>query len=65
MSLMTDMPTEEGSEQRRGHRSNLFLAAVIEFGGTESPIRIRDLSLAGARLEGPAFPPIGSRSTSW
>ncbi|TXC63720.1 PilZ domain-containing protein [Sphingosinicella ginsenosidimutans] len=58
---MTDMPTEEGSEQRRGHRSNLFLAAVIEFGGTESPIRIRDLSFAGARLEGPAFPPIGSR----
>lgn len=61
MSLVTDMPIQEGNEQRRGHRSNLFLAAVIESGGIESPVRIRDLSFSGARLEGPAFPPVGSR----
>lgn len=59
---MTESPTG-GSEQRRGHRSNLFLAAVIESGGVESPVRIRDLSVSGARLEGPAFPPVGSRLT--
>jgi len=60
MSVMTDSPIE-GSEQRRGHRSNLFLAAVIEAGGIESPVRIRDLSMSGARLEGPAFPAVGTR----
>ena len=34
---------------------------MIESGGIESPVRIRDLSFSGARLEGPAFPPVGSR----
>jgi hypothetical protein len=51
------------NEQRCGPRSSLFLAAMIESAGVESPVRIRDLSESGARLEGPAFPPVGARLT--
>jgi len=47
-------------EHRRAPRSNLFLAAAIEAGGTQAPVRIRNLSETGAMLEGPAFPPVGT-----
>jgi len=59
---VTESDTQDG-EQRRGPRSSLFLAATIESGGVESPVRIRDLSESGARLEGPAFPPVGAHLT--
>lgn len=52
---------EDDSEQRRKHRANLFLAAMIEAGGVESPVRIRNLSETGALLEGPAFPAKGAK----
>ena len=47
-------------ENRRAPRSNLFLAATIEAGGSRADVRIRNLSETGAMLEGPAFPPVGS-----
>jgi hypothetical protein len=54
-------PDRDENEQRCGPRSSLFLAATIESAGVTSPVRIRDLSESGARLEGPAFPPVGAR----
>ena len=50
-------------EHRRAPRSNLFLSASIEAGGTHAPVRIRNLSETGALLEGAAFPAVGTMLT--
>ncbi len=46
----------------RGHdRSNVFLGAALHAAGTSAPVRIRNLSMAGALLEGAGLPSEGTR----
>jgi len=58
---VSDRPeAETGKESREAGRSALFLAATVHAEGVSTPVRIRNLSETGARLEGPAFPPVGT-----
>lgn len=41
-------------------RTHLFLTATIRFGRVSAAIRLRDLSVSGARVEGAALPAIGT-----
>lgn len=43
-------------DEREVPRTNLFLSAVAHWAGTSAPVRLRDLSATGARLEGPVLP---------
>jgi hypothetical protein len=51
----------EGDEgnARGGARTNLFLAATLYSAAGTSPVKIRDLSSAGARIEGHVVPVVG------
>jgi hypothetical protein len=40
-------------------RTRLFLSATIRFDGISAPIRVRDLSARGARIEGARLPAVG------
>lgn len=60
LEKLLDDRQDDVAEDRRRHRSKLFLAATIEAAGTKCPVRIRDLSESGALLEGAAFPAQGT-----
>lgn len=47
-------------EARSDPRSNVFLVATIGFGSDSNPVKVRNLSVHGALLEGAALPPQGS-----
>ena len=44
------------TQNRRSRRSNVFLAALIEVGGKEIPVKLRNLSEDGALVEGEKLP---------
>ena len=44
---------------RSGPRAQLFLSATIQFDRVTAAVRLRDLSVSGARIEGSALPQIG------
>jgi hypothetical protein len=46
-------------EARTAPRTHLFLKAAISFDGGSAPVRLRDLSAFGARIEGPLLPAKG------
>ena len=46
-------------EARLDRRSNVFLSAVLEFGGSSHGVRIRNLSRLGALLDGAVLPNVG------
>jgi hypothetical protein len=48
------------TDQRSQGRSNVFLAATLHGGGAPTPVRIRNISVRGALIEGIALPPVGS-----
>lgn len=48
------------AQNRRSRRSNVFLAASIEVGGTVVPVKLRNLSAQGALIEGEGLPIEGS-----
>jgi hypothetical protein len=48
------------AEARTAPRTNLYLAAVISFDGGSAPVRLRDLSAFGARIEGSLLPSKGA-----
>ena len=50
------MGTAGAFDARNGHRSNVFLAAVIHAGGSCYPVRIRNLSRSGALIDGNDVP---------
>jgi hypothetical protein len=50
----------QAEQARAVPRTRLFLAATIRFDGNVEPIRIRDLSASGARIEGSTLPEIGA-----
>ena len=50
------------TDQSREHeRSNVFLGAVLSAAGKSIPVRVRNLSVAGALLDGSDLPPEGVR----
>ena len=51
-----------GNESRSSPRSNVFLTAALAGEGTSRPVRIRNLSVHGALLEGYDFPPEGKKA---
>lgn len=50
----------EDAEARATPRTNLFLSAMINFDGGSAPVRLRDLSHFGARIEGALLPAVGT-----
>ena len=46
-----DNGSKSGVELRAAARTNLFLAATLISGGADHPVKIRDLSATGARIE--------------
>ena len=53
---MSEAAVEEG---RRHSRTNTMLAAVLEFGGVSRDVFVRNLSVAGALVEGKTLPEPG------
>ena len=53
----------QDENRRVAPRTNLMLAASIEAGALNAPVRIRNLSETGAAIEGPALPHIGASFT--
>ena len=47
-------------EAVRTPRTNMFIAAVVEWSGATHPVTIRNLSLDGALIEGATMPPVGT-----
>lgn len=53
---------DTGPEQRRTHpRTSMFVLATMAAPGVSAPIKIRNMSLGGALVEGAALPPIGEQ----
>jgi hypothetical protein len=52
--------TERHKEGRTSPRTSLFAAAVLDSGATRFPVRIRNISPAGALVQGNALPLVGS-----
>ena len=50
----------DDAEARSAPRTNLFLSAMIRFDGGLAPVRMRDLSVCGARVAGALLPPLGA-----
>jgi PilZ domain-containing protein len=54
--------TVPGNESRSSPRSNVFLTAALAGEGASRPVRIRNLSVNGALLEGYDFPQEGKKA---
>ena len=52
-----------GVEPRSAARTNLFLAATLHSGDVAHPVRIRDLSASGARIETSVVREVGDAVT--
>ena len=50
-------------DNRSEGRSNVFLTATLNGGGTAIPVRIRNIATRGVLVEAPALPPVGTRIT--
>ena len=50
-------------DNRSEGRSNVFLTATLNVGGTAIPVRIRNIATRGVLVEAPALPPVGTRIT--
>ena len=62
-SFPAGVPKERGPEARASARTNLFLAATLYSAGGAQPVKIRDLSTVGARLEGERVAEVGAAIT--
>ena len=49
------------AEQRGGVRSNVFLAATVNWGTQRLAVRIRNMSPSGALIDGDALPEVGAK----
>jgi len=61
--MMASPKGREETNARSTPRSHLFLSATIHFDQISAPIRLRDLSASGARVEGTTLPEIGVTAT--
>lgn len=59
--MMTADIGSEGSKARRELRTNLFAMGTIYVDGASTPVRVRNLSPAGAMIEGAVLPRSGRR----
>jgi hypothetical protein len=50
-------------ENRSEGRSNVFLTATLNVGGTAIPVRIRNIATRGVLVEAPFLPAVGTRIT--
>ena len=57
---MQDGSSHSGVESRAAARTNLFLAATVDLAGVGHPVKIRDLSATGARIETAFIPQVGA-----
>lgn len=48
------------SIDRRAERTHLFVVATLYFGQASTPVRVRNLSMTGALIEGADLPPVGT-----
>ena len=55
------MDQSSPSQNRRSRRSNVLMAASVEWGGAAVPAKLRNLSKEGALVEGPGLPAVGSK----
>lgn len=53
------MDQTDGVEQRKRSRRKVLLSASLEFCDTIVPVRLRDLSVEGALVEGDNLPEVG------
>ena len=60
-----DLIVENGPNDlpERPIRTNMFLMATIYAGGGSAPVKVRNLSLAGALIEGGRIPDVASEIT--
>lgn len=54
---------DSGHDGRAAPRTNLFMAATLIAADGEHPVKIRDLSAAGAQIESALIPEVGSAMT--
>lgn len=50
------------TQNRRSRRSPVLLTAMIDIGGVEVPVKLRNLSEQGALIEGDPLPPEGAET---
>ena len=53
------MDESSSAQNRRSRRSNVLMAATVEYDGALVKTRMRNLSKEGALVEGEGLPPIG------
>lgn len=58
--MATMFAAQHNTDDRKGLRTTLFLAAALRFSGRTVQGRLRDLSMTGARVEGEALPAPGT-----
>lgn len=59
--MTADIGSKCESKARRDLRTNLFAMGTIYADGASTPVRIRNLSITGAMVEGPVLPRSGGR----
>ena len=62
-NLHPDRVVDGAAEARAVARRNLFMAATLHAADVATPVKIRDLSAAGAQVETPLLPAVGSLVT--
>jgi len=61
--MRKDAPPDPVAEARATARTNLFMAATLHTADGAHPVKIRDLSAAGAQIESSLLPEVGSEIT--
>lgn len=61
--MREEAPPNGVAEARATARTNLFMAATLHAADVAHPVKIRDLSAAGAQIEGSLLPEIGAEVT--
>lgn len=61
--MREDAPPDGAAEVRAIARTHLFMAATLHAADAAHPVKIRDLSAAGAQIEGSMLPKVGSEVT--
>ena len=59
--MIADLISDRQMSMARAPRTNLFAMATIYTETGSMPVKVRNLSVSGARVEGPVLPPAGAR----
>ena len=55
------MDESSNSQNRRSRRSNVLMAAFVEYAGKSVPVKLRNLAKDGALVEAAVLPPVGTK----